>query len=172
MVTSVSWVPLALAAIIQLPGATTSGLSLPSAVGPLLEKSVMTSFLSTAPTVMTLLAAAGEPTVYLSGPLFPAATQTTMPASQALLTAWLRESVPSELWLEPRERLMTLMLYLCCVQVSVAQLQFEDGKMIKASKYGQAEENVDVEFTAEEQTMVDSVKVRFCLFVVLLPSNV
>ncbi len=45
-------------------GATTSGLSLPSAVGPpLLEKLAMLSLLSTAPTVMTLLAAAGEPTV-------------------------------------------------------------------------------------------------------------
>ena len=42
----------------------------------------------------------------------------------------------------------------------MSQLQFEDGKMIKAGKYGQEEESLDVEFTAEEQGMVDAVKVR------------
>lgn len=42
--------------------------------------------------------------------------------------------------------------------MNVAQLQFESGKMIKAAKYGQAEESVDVELTEEEQGMADSVK--------------
>ena len=45
-------------------------------------------------------------------------------------------------------------------QVNLSQLQFEDGKMIKASRYGQAEENITVEFTAEEQEMVEAVRVR------------
>lgn len=44
-------------------------------------------------------------------------------------------------------------------QVNVKQLQFESGKMISASKYGQAEENIDIEFSAEEQQMADSIKV-------------
>jgi len=40
---------------------------------------------------------------------------------------------------------------------NVKQLQFDSGKMISASKYGQEEENLDVEFSAEEQKMADSI---------------
>src|SRR3990172_8885270 len=49
-----------------------------------------------APTVMTLEAAPGEPMVDVPGPLLPAATVTTMPASHAALTFRDVESVPSE----------------------------------------------------------------------------
>jgi formyltetrahydrofolate dehydrogenase len=42
--------------------------------------------------------------------------------------------------------------------VNVKQLQFEDGKMIAAGKYGQAEEEVKIEFTPEEQQMADAIK--------------
>ena len=45
------------------------------------------------------------------------------------------------------------------LQVNVKQLQFDDGKMIKASKYGQAEEDVDIEFTEEEQQMAEKIMV-------------
>jgi len=41
--------------------------------------------------------------------------------------------------------------------VNVKSLQFDSGKMISASKYGQAEENLDVEFSAEEQQMADNI---------------
>ena len=43
--------------------------------------------------------------------------------------------------------------------VNVKQLQFDSGKMISASKYGQAEEDLDVEFSAEEQQMADNILV-------------
>lgn len=42
--------------------------------------------------------------------------------------------------------------------VNVKQLQFEDGKMIAAGKYGQAEEEVKIEFSPEEQQMADAIK--------------
>lgn len=42
---------------------------------------------------------------------------------------------------------------------NVKQLQFESGKMIMASKYGQEEDNVNIEFTAEETVMADKIKV-------------
>jgi len=42
--------------------------------------------------------------------------------------------------------------------INVQQVQFEDGKMIKGSKYGQAEEDVDIEFTAEELKWAEEIK--------------
>jgi formyltetrahydrofolate dehydrogenase len=42
--------------------------------------------------------------------------------------------------------------------LNVKQLQFDDGKMIKASKFGSTEEDVDIEFTAEEQENAAKIK--------------
>ena len=39
------------------------------------------------------------------------------------------------------------------------QLQFSDGKMIGAEKYGLEEEEIKVELTPEEEKMVQSIKV-------------
>ena len=39
------------------------------------------------------------------------------------------------------------------------QLQFADGKMIGAEKYGQEEEEIKVELTPEENKMAQSIKV-------------
>ena len=43
--------------------------------------------------------------------------------------------------------------------VSVKQLQFEDGKMISASNFGEAEADVQVEYTAEEEAIAQTIKV-------------
>lgn len=40
---------------------------------------------------------------------------------------------------------------------NVKQLQFDSGKMISAAKFGQAEEDLDVELTAEEQQMAENI---------------
>ena len=45
--------------------------------------------------------------------------------------------------------------------VSVRQLQFESGKMIEASKFGQQEEEVEIEMTSEEQKFPAHIKVRY-----------
>lgn len=42
--------------------------------------------------------------------------------------------------------------------VNVSQLQFADGKMIQAFKYGQEEEEVALELTAEETAMEENIK--------------
>ena len=39
------------------------------------------------------------------------------------------------------------------------QLQFADGKMIGAEKYGQEEEEIKVELTPDEEKMAQSIKV-------------
>ena len=39
------------------------------------------------------------------------------------------------------------------------QLQFADGKMIGAEKYGQEEEEIKVELTPEEEKMAQGIKV-------------
>ena len=44
--------------------------------------------------------------------------------------------------------------------VNVKQLQFEDGKMIQACNFGQEVEEVQIEFTAEEDAMAQTIKVR------------
>ncbi len=87
-----------------------SGLNLSSKVGPLLEKLAMFFALSTAPTAITFSAAAGVPTVYGFGPKFPAATTTTMPSSTTWSHARLRTSLPSDGPMEPRLKLVTVML--------------------------------------------------------------
>ena len=46
--------------------------------------------------------------------------------------------------------------------VSVRQLQFESGKMIEASKFGQEEEEVDIELTSDEQKFPAHIKVSLC----------
>ena len=75
---------------ILTPGATTSGSSLPKAEGPrLLNQAIVSSEIVTvpalleAPTVITFLAAPGEPIVPVPGPSFPAAITTTTPLSTA-----------------------------------------------------------------------------------------
>ena len=100
-------VPVARAATIPLPGATTSGLTRPSAVGPRLLNEAIWSLSVLAPTVITFSAAAGLPTVLLPGPSLPAATTTVLPMSTTALQIVLRASVPSLLPLDPRDRLMT-----------------------------------------------------------------
>ena len=44
-------------------------------------------------------------------------------------------------------------------QFNVKQLQFADGKMIGAEKYGQQEEELKVELTPEEEGMAQNIKV-------------
>lgn len=43
--------------------------------------------------------------------------------------------------------------------VNVTKLTFEDGKMIAASRYGQVDENSDIELTEDELTLKDTIKV-------------
>ena len=43
--------------------------------------------------------------------------------------------------------------------VSVKQLQFESGKMIEASKYGQEEEEIELHLTPEEEAFSKEIKV-------------
>ena len=45
------------------------------------------------------------------------------------------------------------------LQVNVARVQFESGKMIQASKYGQVDEVVAIELTNEEEAMLQELKV-------------
>ena len=44
-------------------------------------------------------------------------------------------------------------------KVLVSQMQFENGKTIRASKYGLEEDTVVIELTAEEQELSDKIKV-------------
>src|SRR5436190_5027433 len=67
----------------------------------------MPSCLSVAPTVITLRAQAGEPTVLPPGPELPAATQTTMPSATALSHATEIASVPSFTLPPPSDKLIT-----------------------------------------------------------------
>ncbi len=76
------------------PGATTSGFAMPADVGPREEKSGVWSSprptvprSSTAPTVTTHGSSPGLAIVPGAGPVFAAATTTTMPAAQARSTA-------------------------------------------------------------------------------------
>ena len=46
-------------------------------------------------------------------------------------------------------------------KVLVSQLQFEDGKMILASKFGKEEEAVTVELTPEEEALREKIRVLF-----------
>lgn len=46
--------------------------------------------------------------------------------------------------------------------VNVARVQFESGKMIQASKYGQADEVVAIRLTGEEEAMVQELKAIWC----------
>ena len=46
------------------------------------------------------------------------------------------------------------------LQVSVSQLQFESGKMIRAAQYGKQEEDVQVELSEDEQKMEAAIRVR------------
>ena len=50
-------------------------------------------------------------------------------------------------------------MLLFCVQVNVKQLQFADGKMIGAEKYGQQEEEIKVELSPEEEKMAQTIRV-------------
>lgn len=45
------------------------------------------------------------------------------------------------------------------VQLQVKNLQFEDGKMIHASKYFSSEEAASLELTDEEKKMAEEIKV-------------
>ena len=47
-----------------------------------------------------------------------------------------------------------------CLQVQVKNLQFEDGKMIAASKYFSSGESSSVELTDEEKKMAEEIRVR------------
>jgi formyltetrahydrofolate dehydrogenase len=47
-------------------------------------------------------------------------------------------------------------------KVTVKSLQFEDGRMIHASKYGQAEEKIDIVLTEEEKVIEASIKAIWC----------
>jgi hypothetical protein len=69
------------------PGAEISGLIRVSELVPRELKDASLPLLSIAPTVMTFGSIPGEATVPKVGPLFPAATTTTIPASTALSTA-------------------------------------------------------------------------------------
>ena len=46
-------------------------------------------------------------------------------------------------------------------KVMVSQMQFEDGKMIQASKYGLEEDAVVIELTEEEEELCSKIRVRF-----------
>src|SRR3989338_7682278 len=81
--------------VIPTPGATISGLTRPSAVGPLLLKSATLFPSSTAPTVNPNLEHPGELIVLEFGPEFPAATTTIKPLLTTLSTLSDNISVPS-----------------------------------------------------------------------------
>lgn len=49
--------------------------------------------------------------------------------------------------------------YLLIFQVLVKNLQFEDGKMIPASKYFSADETTAVELTEEEKKIAEDIRV-------------
>nr|QNO45091.1 hypothetical protein KNJBMNFM_00002 [Methanosarcinales archaeon ANME-2c ERB4] len=86
---------LASGAVTSTPTAQTSGLILPSVVGPLEEKDAESRQSVIAPTVITFPADAGILIVPLSDPSFPAATQTTIPESTARSHAISIGDVPS-----------------------------------------------------------------------------
>src|ERR687893_193275 len=92
------------------PGAETSGLIRPSAVGPRLENGAWlkpsAAGSAIAPTLSAPAAAPGEPMVHVPGPSLPAATATTRPAACALFTASEAASVPAEQPDSPSDRLM------------------------------------------------------------------
>src|SRR3989338_2220662 len=92
--------------VIETPGATISGLVLPSLVGPLLLNVAIFLLSSTAPTVNAPFEQPGDAIVPASGPLFPAATITTTPLLTILLTARDIASLPSQgVILAPRLKL-------------------------------------------------------------------
>ncbi len=82
------------------PGATTSGLTKASNVGPADENEASRSSAPSpgvklsviAPTVITYGTLPGTPTENGSGPVLPAEVTTTIPACQARMTAWLNGS--------------------------------------------------------------------------------
>ena len=45
------------------------------------------------------------------------------------------------------------------------QLQFEDGKMINAAKYGQSGDAEAIDFSEEELKIVQSIKVHFLAYI-------
>ena len=49
----------------------------------------------------------------------------------------------------------------CKFQLSVSQLQFENGKMIPASNYGKEETQVEIDYTSEELVWAQNIKVSF-----------
>src|SRR5512147_534593 len=100
-----SLVPVALQDMMSLPGALTSGLTVPSLLGPLELNEAMASLLSVAPTVRADGVSAGQPMVFEPGPLLPAAQTTTLPAFTALLTA---SSMDCECSSEPSDIEITL----------------------------------------------------------------
>jgi len=48
-------------------------------------------------------------------------------------------------------------------KILVTQLQYEDGKMIQASKWGSNEPVIKLELTEEELVMQEKLKVQYCL---------
>src|SRR4051812_12994617 len=100
------------------PGAMTSGLVTPAAVGPRLDQSVIMSSLrlavprsSNAPTVTTSGSSPGLTIVPGPGPVLPAAATTTMPSCQSRSTAKSSGSTLGS-WVDgtPQDRLSTRML--------------------------------------------------------------
>ncbi len=82
----------------------TSGLMLPSRLGPRELNEAMTSFLSTAPTVITLGSSPGQATDLAPGPLLPAAMTQVTPA---LMAASRASSLACECVLLPSDMEMT-----------------------------------------------------------------
>lgn len=50
--------------------------------------------------------------------------------------------------------------YNITVQLQVKNLQFEDGKMIPASKYFSSEETASLDLTDDEKKMAEEIRVR------------
>lgn len=48
------------------------------------------------------------------------------------------------------------------MQLQVKNLQFEDGKMIPASKYFSSEETTSLDLTDDEKKMAEEIRVHLC----------
>lgn len=91
---------LLLHAVILEPVTTSSGLRMPSRVGPRPELNVLSSI---EPTVMTRRLVPGAVMLWDFGPLLPAAATTIMPSFHIFSTFFISSEVLEGLWVVPKE---------------------------------------------------------------------
>ena len=99
---------LLLHAVILEPVTTSSGLRMPSRVGPRPELNVLSSI---EPTVMTRRLVPGAVMLWDFGPLLPAAATTIMPSFHIFSTFFISSEVLEGLWVVPKE-IFTIFIFL------------------------------------------------------------